>query len=227
MCCFALTCSLEPAFVSLADDWKASLDGLETDQDVALTFGVRAGNLVGVLRLLSIPRLLSNLYSVLDMVDSQQRIAVQRSEIFKASRKRKKENPSPVAAAILQSARRASTAPAGHVRTAQTMRFDLAGIDIGVFNEDHESGGHIADFYRFVIGKVEANLKRQVSKEGVPTRDLALLISLVQWDYSDGARVAAKEKAGMDAKSLIEMAWRQGHKSVASLPSMVCPLQRI
>lgn len=157
---------------------------------------------------------------MLDMVDSQQRIAIQRSEIFKANQQKKKDEPSPMAAAILHTARRASASGSGHVRTAQTMRFDLAGIDIGVFNEDYEAGGHVADFYRFVVGKVEANLKRQSSKEGIPMRDLGLLISLVQWDTSDGAKVAAKEKRDMSAKDLIEIAWRQGHKSVASLPSM-------
>jgi hypothetical protein len=132
-----------------------------------------------------------------------------------------------MAAVIMHTARRASAAAVAgstNIRTAQTMRFDLAGIDIGVFNEDYESGGHVADFYRFVVGKVEADLRRQSTVEGIPMRDLGLLISLVQWDTSDGSRAAAKEKKGMAAKELIETAWKQGHKSVASLPSMVSPV---
>lgn len=205
--------------VTLADDWTGYTG--EPDSQVSLAFAVKAGHFAGVLRLLAIPRLLGNLYSMLDMVDSQQRIAIQRSEIFKASQRRKKEDPSPMAAVILHTARRASAAAGiGHVRTAQTMRFDLSGIDIGVFNEDYEAGGHVADFYRFVVGKVEADLKRQSSTEGIPMRDLGLLISLVQWDTSDGAKAAAREQREMGAKELIELAWRQGHKSVASLPSM-------
>lgn len=213
--------SLEPALVSLADDW-ANFDQ-DSDSRVSLAFSVKAGQLRVVLRLLAIPRLLGNLYSVLDMVDSQKRIAVQRSETFKNHQQRKTDDASPVAAVLLQTARRASATSTGgaHIRTAQTMRFDLAGVDLGVFNEDYEAGGHSADFYRFVVGKVEADLKRQSTKEDIPTRDLGLLISLVQWDTSDGAKVAAKEMADMTPKELIEMAWKQGHKSVASLPSMV------
>ena len=224
--------SLEPAVVTLADDWASFSES--SDSHVSLAFGVKAGQFRGVIRLLAIPRLLGNLYSVLDMVDSQQRIATQRSETFKVTQQRKTDEPSPVAAVILHKARRVSAAAGStaHVRTAQTMRFDLAGIDVGVFNEDYEAGGggQVADFYRFVLGKVEADLKRSVKDGGVddqgaiqeiPVRQLGLLVSLVQWDTSDGAKVAAKEKREMAPSELIEMAWKTGHKGIASLPSMV------
>jgi hypothetical protein len=224
--------SLEPALVTLADDWTTFSE--ESDCHVSLAFGVKAGQFRGVIRLLAIPRLLGNLYSVLDMVDSQQRIATQRSETFKVTQQRKTDEPSPVAAVILQTARRASAAAGNtaHVCTAQTMRFDLAGIDVGVFNEDYEAGGggQVADFYRFVVGKVEADLKRSVKDGGldeygdvkeIPVRQLGLLVSLVQWDTSDGAKVAAREKSEMSPSELIEMAWKSGHKGIASLPSMV------
>ena len=187
-----------------------------------LAFAVKAGQFTGVLRLLAIPRLLGNMYSILDMVGSQQRIAAQRSEIFKAHATKKSIEPSPVAAVILQTARLASaTSTASHIKTAQTMRFDLVGIDIGVFNEDYQAGGQVTDFYRFVVGKVEADLKRHLSKEDLPVRDLGLLISLVRWDNCPGDKTAAREKAGMTAKELIDVAWRQGHDNVIVLPSMV------
>ena len=102
------------------------------------------------------------------------------------------------------------------------MRFDLSGIDIGVFNEDMEDG-HDADFYRVVAGKIEADLKRQQSKEDLPTRELNLLVSYVRWDTMDGARVAVQEKRSMSARELIDLAGRYGRREVASLPLMVSP----
>lgn len=212
--------------VTLSDDWnvEAARGG---ESQILLSFAVKAGQLQAVLRLLAIPRLLGNLYSVLDMVDTQRRIASQRSEIFKTQVARKLTQPSQVAVAILQTARRTGTAIAGNphptLRTAQRMRFDLAGIDIGIFNEEYEgvSSTSVADFYRFVIGRVEADLKRQTSRESLPMRDLALLISMVRWDTCDGRKAGNKESPDMSASDLIDKAWRQGHVAVASLPSMV------
>ena len=192
-----------------------------------LSFIVKAGLFRGVLRLLAIPRLLGHLYSIIDMAESQSAIAAQRSEIFKTHRSRRETDPSPMAAVILQSPAKkvANAVSSSNVKTAQTMRFDLAGIDLGLFNEDYEDS-HVYDFYRFVVGKVEADLRRQLSKTDLPQRDLSLLVALVRWDNSDGARVAALEKREMSAGELIEAATRTGRSEVASLPVMVSKLKR-
>ncbi len=96
------------------------------------------------------------------------------------------------------------------------MRFDLSGIDVGIFNEDLDE---TAAFYRFLVGKVEADLKRQL-KHGLPGRDLSLLVTYVRWETSDGRRARAGEKRDMTARDLINMASRGGQE-VASLPLMV------
>jgi len=176
---------------------------------------------------LAIPRLLGNFYSFFDMVDSQHKIAAQRSESFKMTEARKSTQSSPVAAAMTQTSRMAtSVTSSSHIETAQTMRFDLSGIDLGVFNEDLEDG-HVVDFYRFVAGKVEADFKRELSREDLPTRELNLLVSYIRWDTMDGARAAAQEKRSMSARQLIDLAGRYGRREVASLPLMVsgpeCP----
>ncbi|KAK4686556.1 protein CSF1, partial [Tremellales sp. Uapishka_1] len=210
---------LEPLTVTLADDWKAF--SLDPTAQVFLAFAVKAGEFQGVLRLLAIPQLLGNFYAVFDMVESQHKIAAQRSDTFKLNEARKSSEPSPVANVMLRTAQRAgtSTTTSSYVKTAQTMRFDLGGIDVGIFNEDFEEG-HVADFYRFMVGKVEADLKRQMTKEGLPRRDLSLLVTSVRWDTSDGARAAAGEKRTMTARGLIDMAKRYGRREVASLPLM-------
>ena len=100
------------------------------------------------------------------------------------------------------------------------MRFDLKGIDIGVFNEDL-ADGHVADFYRFVTGNIEADLRRQLSREDLPTRNLHLLVSYVRWDTMDGGRAISQEKRDMSARQLIDSTFRFGRREVASLPSMV------
>jgi hypothetical protein len=116
-----------------------------------------------------------------------------------------------------------SNGASSHIKTAQTMRFDLSGINVGVFNDDYDRG-QISDFYRFVVGKVEADLQRQLSKEGLPKRDLKLLATYVRWDTSDGQRAAAEERREMTASEMIERAVRYGKREVASLPSMVSDL---
>lgn len=211
--------SLDPSHVILADDWKAVTHNPAAQ--VFLAFAVKAGDFEGVLRLLAIPRLLGNLYSIFDMVDSQRKIAVQRSESFKLTEARESSGNSPVAAVILKNTLISNaTTSSSQVKTAQTMRFDLSGIDIGVFNEDLEDG-HVADFYRFVVGKIEADLKRQLSREDLPTRELNLLVSYVRWDTMDGSRATAQEKRCMSARQLIDLAGRSGRREVASLPLMV------
>ena len=206
--------------MTLADDWQAY--SVDPTAQVFLAFTVKMGKFHSVLRLQAIPGLLGNIYSILDIVESQQKIGAQRSEVYKAWRTRKSDAPSPVTAIIVQTARRANatTGATPHVKTAQTMRFDLSGIDIGLYNEDYE-GDKISDFYRFEVGKVEADLKRQLSREQMPDRDLSLLVSYVRWDTSDGARCATQETRQMTAKELIKRSTRMGRREVVSLPMMV------
>ena len=210
--------SLDPSHVTLADDWNAYTD--DPTAQVSLAFAVNAGRFEGVLRLLAIPRLLGNFYSIFDMVESQRKIAVQRSNVFKLTESRKNDS-SPIATTIMQPISKASLPNSGlRVKTSQTMRFDLSGIDLGVFNEDLEDG-HVADFYHFIVGKVEADLQRSLTRDDLPKRELNLLVSYVRWDTMSGARVAAKEKPSMSAGQLIDLAGRYGRREVASLPLMV------
>ena len=216
---------LEPTRVTLADDWRAHAH--DPKAQVSLAFAIKAGMFRGVLRLLTIPRLLGNLYTIIDMAEYQSTIAARRSEIFKAERIRERDEPSPMAAIILRSAQKASgTGEAAPVRTAQTMRFDLAGIDVGLFNEDNESD-QLAEFYRFVIGKFEADLKRKLTPDDLPNRDLSLLVSFVRWDSSDGAKVAALEEKNMGAGQVIDLAVRVGRSEVVSLPVMTLLMDSI
>ncbi|WVQ74514.1 hypothetical protein IAR50_004115 [Cryptococcus sp. DSM 104548] len=166
--------TLDPAMVTLADDWKAfTQDGTAP---VVLSFAVKAGIFRSVVRLLAIPALLNKFYSVSNTIDSQERIASHRSNTYKLGKVRKSTEPTPMAAAILSTARRAGQSLSSNntVKTAQNMRFDLGGVDICLFNAP-PSENQRGDFYRFMIGKVEADLKRQVTAEGMPKRNLNLL----------------------------------------------------
>lgn len=219
-----LTSSLEPAKVTLADDWRSFVT--DTEGQVDLAFAVNAGNFQGVLRLLAIPRVIGNFYTVFDLLDSQQKIAAQRSETFKENQARKMTNPSTVATAFMQTARKTTStaspsAPA--IKTAQTMRFDLSGIEIGIFNEGSEAG-HVADFYRFAIGKIQADMRRQATKDGEWNRDLSLLVDTVIWQNSEGSLITSREKKEMSAKEVIDLGMRR-RAVVASLPMAVSGLR--
>ncbi|EIW72981.1 hypothetical protein TREMEDRAFT_42131 [Tremella mesenterica DSM 1558] len=217
---------LAPSTVTLSDDWKAFMTDHQAQVDLA--FVVAAGQLQGVLRLLELPRLLGLFYRIFDTVERQNNIAIQRSAEFKSREQRKNTEPAPVTAAIAQTARRAglSSNTTTHIKTSQTMRFDLKGIDIGVFNEDLDDG-HVADFYRFLVGQVQADLKREWTKEHFPERKLSLLVTYVRWDTSDGQRAAKFEKPDMTAKQLIDRAMRQGRREVASLPLMTLTMTSV
>jgi hypothetical protein len=120
-----------------------------------------------------------------------------------------------VANVIMQAARQTVD---GDVTIAQIMRFDLAGIDIGIFNDDP---GHIHEFYRFSIGRIKADLTRQRTSIDLPQRDLGLLVSGLRWETNDGARVAKEETRAMTAKELIGITVKLGRREVASIPMMV------
>ncbi|WVW81321.1 hypothetical protein I302_103312 [Kwoniella bestiolae CBS 10118] len=217
---------LEPATVKLADDWKAFNE--DNKSQVNLSFTVQAGVFRAIARLLAIPALLNRLYSITNTFDSQERVASQRSNVYKSTKLRKSTEPSPMAAAILHTARKAgqSMNTSGSVRTSQTMRFDLGGVELGIFNAP-ATDEHRGDFYRFMIGKCETDLKRRLSKEGLPKRDLSVLVSFVSWDTSDGPR-AAKDTAGSRVvKEMIESASKHGKREIAWLPLMTMTMNSI
>ncbi|OCF72268.1 hypothetical protein I204_06644 [Kwoniella mangroviensis CBS 8886] len=217
---------LEPATVKLADDWKAFND--DQNSQVNLSFTVETGVFRAIARLLAIPSLVNKVYSITNTFDSQERVASQRSKIYKSTKLRKSTEPSPMAAAILHTARKAgqSMNTSGSVRTSQTMRFDLGGIELGIFNAP-VTDEHRGDFYRFMIGKCETDLKRQLSKEGLPKRDLSVLVSFVSWDTSDGPRAAKNAAGSRVVKEMIESASKHGKREIAWLPLVTMTMHSI
>lgn len=212
---------LEPSTVTLADNWKEFANH-EPTAHVALDFVVKAGKFTGVLRLPAIPRLLGNFYSIFDLVESQNKIALQRSETFKTRQKRSVTDMTPMTTVVLPAAQQSQES---HVKTAQAMCFELSGIDIGIFSEDYEDGT-VADFYRFFIGKIEADLKRREEVgTGLPLRDLLLHVAYVQWQTSDGRRATKAEKHDMSPEDLIEAAIKNGHRDVVVLPMMTLTMK--
>ncbi|KAL1409648.1 Macrophage colony-stimulating factor 1 receptor [Vanrija albida] len=210
---------LEPSKVTLADDWREY--ARTPTGHVFLDFIVKAGKFHGVLRFPAIPRLLGHFYSIFELLESQNRIASHRSKVFKQQQKRSAQDRTPMTTVVLSTVPRAganSTTPS-HVKTAQTMRFELAGIDVGIFSDDYDDGT-VADWYRFVIGNIAADLKRQESRGGMPQRELELFVSSVAWQSSDGRRATKAETHDISASKLIEASVKNGHRDVVVLPRM-------
>lgn len=179
------------------------------------------------MRLFDLPDLAQLVYSISDKIINQRRDALGRSKEYASREQRKLLEPAPVVAAIAQTARKAglSASSTSSLRISQTMQFDLAGIDVGTFKDDAEDG-HVADFYRFIVGRVRADLKRSRTKEDFPHRDLDLLVEYVRWDTSDGQRVARYEQPTIPPRQLLDISARYGRREVASLPRMVRPHPR-
>ncbi|WVF66596.1 hypothetical protein IAT40_001336 [Kwoniella sp. CBS 6097] len=217
---------LEPAVVRLVDDWRAF--NKDHDSQVNLAFSVKTGMFRAVTRLLAIPTLLNKLYSVSNAIDSQERMASQRSSTFKATKLRKSTEPSPMVAVIIQATRKTGrTMTSAHIRTSQTMRFDLGGVEVGIFNapitEDHD--GH---FYKFIIGKVEADLARSLTKEGLPRRDLDLIVQSVEWITCDGRKAAiAAATVHTSLEDMIAAASETDKRRIAYLPSVTMTMSSI
>jgi hypothetical protein len=208
---------LEPSVVTLVDDWKEL--ATNPSGQIHLDFIVNAGKFSGVLRLPAIPRLLGNFYSIFDMVDVQKRIASQRSDTFKRRQKRSSDQ-TPTTTVVLPMKPQADATDVGdHVRTAQRMRFELAGLDVGIISDDFDDTNVVA-FYRFFIGTVRAELFRQASEGGLPLRELQLYIDFLQWQSADGNRVTRFERHEMTARELIDRAVAKGWNNVAILPKM-------
>lgn len=209
---------LEPSVVTLVDDWKELAEN--PSGQVHLDFFVDAGKFSGVLRLPAIPRLLGNFYTIFDLVDAQKRIAAQRSVTFQRLQKRSLADMTPTTTVVLPMNPTAGNAGTGLVRTAQRMKFELAGVDVGIISDDY-TDGTITDFYRFYIGLVKAELFRQASEAGLPLRELLLDVEFLEWQTTDGNRVVMAERHDMTARELIDRAVVKGYREVVVLPLMV------
>lgn len=211
---------LEPSVVTLADDWTELAS--HSQGQVQLDFVVNAGKFFGVLRLPAIPRLLGHFYTIFDLVDAQKRIAAQRSASFQRRQKRSATDSTPTTTVILPMAPKPGGGAdgRGQVRTAQRMRFELLGVDVGIISDDFDDGTS-ADFYRFSIGKITAALLRKASEGGLPLRELELYVEFVIWQTSDGRAVTKAERHEMSARELIDKAMAKGSREVLSLPTMV------
>lgn len=213
---------LEPSRVTLADNWKAHAK--DSSEPVSLDFIVNAGQFTGVLKLPVIPRLLGHFYSIFDLIESQKKIAAQRSESFKHRQAKKADTGNTVV--VLPSATAPSSpmtdepqSPPIMVRTAQLMKFELKGIDIGLFVDDYDDGT-VADFLRFYIGQIGAELSRSTDSEGRPERALELHVDFVEWQTSDGRRAARVETPSQTPADLIQASMKAGYKVVVVLPRM-------
>ncbi|WWC90151.1 uncharacterized protein L201_005084 [Kwoniella dendrophila CBS 6074] len=235
---------LEPAVVRLSDDWEAF--NKDPNSPIELSFTVKTGVFRALARLLAIPSLLNKVYSITNTFDSQERVASHRSNIYKKSKLRKSSEPSPMAAAIMHTARKTghstnndksiSNNDSGvatitgndsdnnhnnNIRISQTMKFELAGIELGLFNApitDENRG----DYYSFQIGKCQSDLSKSTTntKDNLPLRNLKLLVSSVRWDTADGPK-AARDSAGIKSiKEILESALKHGKREIASVPEM-------
>lgn len=218
---------LEPSQVTLADNWKDHAH--DQAQPVSLDFIVDAGQFTGVLKLPLIPRLLSMVYQVLDQIGSQETVAAQRSKTFRLRAQKKAESNNAVM--VLNSATAPSTPTADEkhsppvlVRTAQLMKFELKGLDVGLFVNDYDDGT-VADFLRFYVGKIGADLTRSQDEQSRPVRNLRLHVDFVEWQTCDGRRAAKVEQHGQLAGELISAAMKNGYKIVVVLPRMVLDMK--
>lgn len=216
---------LGPSTVTLADDWK------DPSRPPLLAFSVQAGRLSLVARILAIPTLLNKVYDVIDAVVAQHYVASQRSAAFKAVKSRKTNEPSPISAALAQTMQRTAShqneaIPEGcDTVFSQTMKFALAGIDVGVSNDGLEDGDQ-TDYYYFQVGAIGANLlhmPRKVDGEDSPYRSLSLSVGGFRWVSVKGKEMAAAETREATAEEMLFFAAHKdffGHP-VAHLPSMV------
>ena len=211
---------LEPSVVQLYDNWQ------DASAPPNLTFAVDAGKLTAVTRLQSIAELLERVYDVLDLVERQHYIANQRSEAFRNRALQRRNEPSPITTALMQSMQKAGKATEGEQHEfAQVMHFRLAGIDLGVYNNQPDK---VNELYRFVFGDLEAYLTRVPKKEEgnhLQSRDLKLKMGFFRWDSTETKQWSPE--LDQPDKALGEvLAKLIGSRPMqaASLPSVVSPL---
>lgn len=213
---------LEPSRVTLVDNWKEHAHN--SKQPVALDFIVDAGQFTGVLKLPSIPRLLEKAYTVLDQISSTKATAAHRSKTFRLKQQQKRSENNNSVMVLNSSTPNTPTAeqklnPPKVVGTAQLMKFELKGLDVGLFVNDYDDGT-VADFLRFYVGKVGADLTRSRDDEQRPVRNLHLHVDFVEWQTCDGRRAAKVERHDQLAGELISAAMKHGYKVVVMLPRM-------
>jgi hypothetical protein len=211
---------LLPTIVHLHDDWQ------DSKSPPNLTFSVDAGNFTGVLRLQMIAELLERFYDVLDLVERQHFIANQRSESFRSRTVQRNNEPSPIAVALMQSMQKVGKqmVDGEELDFAQVMHFRLAGINLGVFNNDDVQ--QVDELYHFVVGVMEVELTSVPKRtDGVQQqgRDLKVNVGAMRWDSQDNSHWSAEhDKAEMTPEEvLVKVLGRKMPILVAKVPSLV------
>jgi hypothetical protein len=211
--------SLANTVISLADDWSGFSPDSAGERSLKLAFGIDAGRFDGVITLLAIPQLLRRLSAISGTMDDQKIQAMHDSSAFRARRSVKaKTAGSGIAAAMLKSAKEhTKDSSFAAFKVIQAVRFDLAGIDLGVYSADiHES-----DFYRFKVGRVGADQSRDRNQAGEPERRIELLIAYMTWETSDRGRAPKEEHNDLPVAQWIQRAASHDRREVASVPSLV------
>lgn len=194
---------LDATKVSLSDDWSAR--NADPNQDPVLAFEIDAGTFVSVVRLQEIPGLLGLFYKIMGEAETQEARARQLSKPFRESQARKAGQPSALTAALLQTARKASLTGAspGQMRIKQVMKLRIAGVDLGMFVTDTESGRPRQHFYLFEIGSVDVNFSRKQNDDSHPLREIEVVMDAAEWTYYDNEKHLEAERNG---KSIVELA---------------------
>lgn len=184
-----------------------------------LAFAVDAGRFDGVITLLAIPLLLRRVDAISGILDDQKLQAVNDSPAFRARRASKTQNASKgIAAAMMITAKEHTKdfSPA-HFKIVQAVRFDLAGVDLGVYSEDvHES-----DFYRFKIGRIGADQVRDENEDKHPERKVDLMVAYMTWETTDRGHAPKEKDHDLPVAQWIERAASHDRREVASLPALV------
>jgi hypothetical protein len=211
---------LLPTKVELHDDWQ------DSTVPPNLTFAVDAGKFTGVVRMQTIAELLERFYDVLDLVERQHYIANQRSEAFRNRNVQRSNNPSPIAVALMQSMQKVGkqVVDGEELDFAQVMHFQIAAINLGVFNNDESQG--VDEMYHFTIGVLEVELTSVPKRDtGIlqQSRDLKVSMGAFFWDSQpDSTWLPEHDNADMTPEEVLNrVLGRKTPSKVAMLPWLV------
>jgi hypothetical protein len=205
--------------VSLSDDWSARKS--DPDQDPVLAFEIDAGKFVTVVRLQEVPGLLGLFYRIMGEVETQEARAKHLSKPYRDNKMRKAGQPSALTAALLQSARKASLTGAspGRLRVKQVMKLGIAGIDLGMFVVNSDSGSRQKDLYLFEMGYININFSRTQNDESHSVREIKLVMDFAEWfSYDDISKFLEVERTGGSIVDLLRVKYdnpnqvKQGEK---------------
>jgi hypothetical protein len=184
--------SLDPTTVSLKDNWR-NYAPHDPNAEIGLDFVVNAGKFSGVLRLPMIPRLLSQFYTMLSVIESQTTMATKRSDALK-ERQQRTDAVGVKPATTVMIPQQDPVAHPNLIRTIQHMRLGIAEVNVGLFVDDYDDGTK-ADFFHFYVGKVKADLERREERpSSFPLRKLRLYVAKIVWQTSSGSAANRAEK---------------------------------